>query len=159
MSGNTVFLKQYLKFWDVLVHRHLIHQCLTPQDYLIWWTCTWGQVPVLGKRRLMCATCLKVVLMTVPLRQLACWKHHEVHCCDCIKKKKSTCHWDNAVVSLELPVNNSLYHKKKYTYFATSLWSVDTLHRMSIATTLSFTPRLRSLSRIWGQACIAAACI
>lgn len=31
--------------------------------------------------------------------------------------KKKTCHRDNVVVSLELPVNNSLYHKKKIYIF------------------------------------------
>lgn len=34
-----------------------------------------------------------------------------------LKNEKINCHRDNAVVSLELPVNNSLYHKKKIYIF------------------------------------------
>jgi len=43
---------------------------------------------VLGQGRLLCATCLKISLMIILLRQLACRNHHEVHCCDCIKTGK-----------------------------------------------------------------------
>lgn len=41
-----------------------------------------------GKRRILCATCLKLALMIILLRQLACRNHHEVHCCDCVRTEK-----------------------------------------------------------------------
>lgn len=88
MCVNTVFLKWYLIFWAALVHRHSLHRCLMPQGYLMWWTCTLGQVPVLGKGRILRTTCLKVALIIILLGQLACRNHHEVHCCDCIRTEK-----------------------------------------------------------------------
>lgn len=88
MCVNTLFLKWYLTFAATLLHRLWMNQCLMPQGYLVWWICTWGWVPVLGEGRILCATHLKLALMVILVRQLACRNNHEVCCCDCIRTEK-----------------------------------------------------------------------